>query len=121
MKVPPQTKPALWGALGGAVAAIIIGFSWGGWVTGGKSELAGAAQAQDAVVLAFVPLCVAKAQGDPDKLPGLKKESSYQREKYVVDAGWVSNVTEKYRFSVASACAHTVVEAMDVAAAKKSS
>ena len=38
MQVPAQVKPAAWGAVGGAIAAMIIGFAWGGWVTGGTSE-----------------------------------------------------------------------------------
>ena len=40
MKLPAEVKPALWGVVGGAVAAIVIGFAWGGWVTGGTSEFA---------------------------------------------------------------------------------
>ena len=38
MKLPAEVKPALWGVVGGAVAAIVIGFAWGGWVTGGTSR-----------------------------------------------------------------------------------
>jgi len=39
MKLPIETKPALWGAACGAIALAIVGFSWGGWVTGKKAEL----------------------------------------------------------------------------------
>jgi hypothetical protein len=28
-----NTKPMVWGAVGGAVACMIAGFSWSGWVT----------------------------------------------------------------------------------------
>jgi hypothetical protein len=56
MKIPAQVKPAIWGAIAGAVAAMIIGFVWGGWVTGGTSEKNAGAAAQTAVVQAFVPL-----------------------------------------------------------------
>ena len=120
MNIPTQVKPAAWGVVGGAVAAMIIGFSWGGWVTGGTSHKAGAAQAADAVVQVLVPLCVAKAEAEPEKLIALKKESSYMRDSFVVKAGWVSTVSEKYRSDVAKACATTVVEAMDAAAKKPS-
>jgi hypothetical protein len=75
-----------------AVAAMIIGFAWGGWVTGGMSERNAGVAAQTAVEQAFVPLCVAKAEQQPDQLPLLKKESSYSRKDFVVKAGWVSNV-----------------------------
>ena len=37
MQAPAQLKPALWGAVGGAIALAIVGFTWGGWMTGGKS------------------------------------------------------------------------------------
>ena len=121
MKIPAQVKPAAWGVVGGAIGAMIIGFVWGGWVTGGTATRGATDAAEAAVVQAFVPLCVAKAAEQPDQLVLLKKESSYQRDAFVIKAGWVANVAEKYRSQVARACASTVVEAMDAAAAKKPS
>jgi len=42
----------------------------------------------------------------------LKKESSsYSRRDFVVKAGWVSNVAEKYRRDVAESCATAIAEA----------
>ena len=119
MAIPAQVKPAAWGAAGGAIAAMIIGFAWGGWVTGGTSERAAGAAARTAVEQNFAPLCVAKAEQQPDQLILLKKESSYARTGFVIRAGWVDSVAEKYRSNVAEQCALTIVEAMD-AAAKKS-
>ena len=116
MQIPSQVKPAAWGAAGGAVAAMIIGFAWGGWVTGGTSEKNAGVAAQTAVVQALVPLCVVKAEQQPEQLVLLKKESSYSRTEFVVKAGW-----EKYRRNVAEGCASAVVEAMDAAAAAKKS
>ena len=113
MKLPAQVKPAVWGAIAGAIAAMVIGFVWGGWVTGGTSTANAGAAANAAVVQAFVPLCVAKAEMQPDQLPLLKKESAYSRSDFVVKAGWVSNVTDKYRRDVATACASAIVEVMD--------
>jgi hypothetical protein len=103
---------AVWGAIGGAVAAMIIGFVWGGWVTGGTAGKMETASAEAAVVLAFTPLCVAKAQQQPDQLALLKAESSYNRGDFVIKAGWVDNVSDKYRSAVAKACASTAVEGM---------
>ena len=120
MQVPAQVKPAVWGAVGGAVATIIIGFAWGGWVTGGTSATNAGAAAQSAVVQAFVPLYVARADQQPDQLAPLKAASAYSRYELVIKAGWVANVAEKYRRSVAESCATVIVEAMDAAAAKKS-
>ena len=117
MNVPTWIKPGAWGAIGGAIAAMIIGFSWGGWVTGGTSAKTAAAGAEAAVVQAFVPLCVARAEQQPDQLPAIKTASYYQRGDLVIKAGWVPNVAEKYRTDVANACATAIVEAMDEAAA----
>src|SRR4051794_23686653 len=117
-RIPAQVKPAVWGAIGGAIAATIIGFAWGGWVTGGTSRDNAGVAAQSAVVTAFVPVCVARAERQSDQLPPLKAASSYSRYEFVIKAGWVSGVDEKYRRSVAEACATSLVTAMDEAAAK---
>ena len=112
MNVPASVKPAVWGAIGGAIAAIIVGFAWGGWVTGGTAGLMEEASAEAAVIQAFTPLCVAKAEQQPEKLVPLKEASSYQRDDFVIEAGWVDNVSENYRTEVATACASTLVEGM---------
>jgi hypothetical protein len=112
MKVPEWVKPAVWGVIGGAIAAIIIGFAWGGWVTGGTAVEMAAASAETAVVQALTPLCVVKAEQQPEKLAPLKEESSYQRDNFVIEAGWVDSVSEEYRSEVAESCAEAVVEGM---------
>jgi hypothetical protein len=112
VNVPASVKPAVWGAIGGAIAAIVIGFAWGGWVTGGTAGKMETASAEAAVVQAFTPLCVAKAEQQPEKILLLKEASSYQRDDFVLEAGWVDNVSEKYRTEVATACASTLVEAV---------
>ncbi len=112
VNVSEWLKPAAWGAVGGAIAAIVIGFAWGGWVTAGTAGKMETASAEAAVVQAFTPLCVAKAEKQPEKLVPLKEESSYRRDDFVIAAGWVDNVSEKYRTEVARACASTLVEGM---------
>jgi hypothetical protein len=88
-------------------------FCLGGWVTGGTAGKMETASAEAAVVQAFTPLCVAKAEQQPEKLVPLKEESSYQRDDFVIEAGWVDNVSEQYRAEVATACASTLVEGME--------
>ena len=61
----PGIKEALWGAVGGAIAAMIVGFGWGGWVTGGTAGRMAATQSSTAVVEALVPVCVAQSVNDP--------------------------------------------------------
>jgi hypothetical protein len=111
MKVSEWVKPAMLGVVGGAIAAIVIGFSWGGWITGGSATKMAAASADSAVVQAFTPLCIAKAEQAPAQLALLDKP--WQRHEFVVEAGWVDNVNEKYRRDVARACATAVMEAME--------
>jgi hypothetical protein len=65
------------------------------------------------VGLALTPLCVAKGEQQPEQLVLLKKEGAWNRGDFVIKAGWVGNVNEKYRSAVAKACASTLVEAMD--------
>jgi hypothetical protein len=119
MAISASVKPALWGAVGGAIGAMIIGFAWGGWVTGSKAGVMAADSAEAAIVLAFTPLCVAKAEQQPDQRELLKKESRWSRDTFVIKAGWVVNVTEKYRSEVARVCATAIVEAMDAPAQPK--
>ena len=79
MKIPVETKPALWGMVGGAIAAAIVGFSWGGWVTGGKAEAEATQRANAAVVVALAPGCVERFQRATDvsaNLSALKKVDS---------------------------------------------
>jgi hypothetical protein len=113
MNVPASVKPAVWGAIGGAIAATVIGFAWGGWVTGGTAGRMEAASAEAAIVQAFTPLCVAKAEQQPEKLVPLKEESTWKHDDFVIGAGWVDNVSEEYRTEVARVCASTLVEGME--------
>ena len=85
----------------------------GGWVTGGTASDMQSASAEAAVVQALTPLCVVKAEQGPEQIALLKEESSYQRDDFVVDAGWVDNVSEKYRSEVADACGDSIVEGME--------
>jgi hypothetical protein len=114
MNIPEWVKPAAWGVVGGGAAAIVVGFAWGGWVTGGTATQMGAASAEAAVVQAFTPLCVAKAEQEPDQLARLQDERRWQHDDFVIEAGWVSNVKEEYRAEVARACATAALEAMEV-------
>ena len=95
MKMSENVKPALWGAVGGAVAMSVIGF-WGlGWTTGGNAERVAQGRADTAVAAALVPFCVAKAEQDPDatKLVKFRAEtSSWSGDKIVRDAGWATTL-----------------------------
>jgi hypothetical protein len=109
MKFPTNTKPLLWGAVIGAVACMIVGFSWGGWVTGSTARKDAATAAHDAVVVALAPICAERyrAQSDgPAKIAELAKESSYTRGTIVEKSGYALMPGSKTTDSdVARACA----------------
>ena len=112
MNIPDWVKPTAWGVVGGAVVAITVGFSWGGWVTRGTAVELAATRAESAVVQVFTPLCVASAEQQPEQILLMEKESSWKRDDFVVEAGWVNNVSEAYQAEVAVACASAVLEAL---------
>src|SRR5512144_2966912 len=93
MKIPAETKPALWGVVGGAILAAITGFTWGGWVTGGTAESTASQRASSAVVAALAPICVEKFKTNADgaaNLTTLKKTDSWSQGEYVEKGGWAT-------------------------------
>ena len=72
---------------------MIVGFAWGGWVTGSTAREMAEVVAEDAVVDRLSPICVAQFNqdlGKDQKLKELRETSSYQRRKYVQDQGWAT-------------------------------
>lgn len=93
MKIPAETKPAVWGAVGGAIALAFIGFTWGGWVTGGSSAQAAKQGAETAVVAALAPICAMQFRDQPDatgKLVELKALGSYAQSGFIEKGGWAT-------------------------------
>lgn len=111
MKLPVETKPVLWGMAGGAIAAAIVGFSWGGWVTGGKAEAEATQRADTAVVVALAPVCVERFQRALDvsaNLAALTKADSWSRGDFIEKGGWATAPGSKASdqvSAVAKACA----------------
>ena len=111
MKVPIEMKPALWGMAGGAIAATIVGFSWGGWVTGSRAEADAAQRANAAVVVALAPVCVERFQRATDvsaNLAALKKTDAWSQGDFVEKGGWATPPGSKAQdqaSAVAKACA----------------
>ena len=93
MNIPEWFKPGLKGAAVGAAALAIVGFTWGGWVTGGTAKEMAADQAKLEVVAALVPICIQQSSLDPqvvETLAQLREASSYQRSDMVMKAGWAT-------------------------------
>jgi hypothetical protein len=112
MQTPEWLKPGLYGAACGAVALAVIGFSWGGWVTGGTARTMAADQSKAEVVTALSLICVDQSKRDPqlvERIALLKAASSYERGDLVMKNGWATmpGTTEGDRL-VAIACADKV-------------
>lgn len=111
MNIPVETKPALWGMAGGAIAAAIVGFSWGGWVTGGTAEADATQRANAAVVSALAPVCVERFQRANDvaaNRDALKKVDAWSQGDFIEKGGWASTPGAKSSeqlSAVAKACA----------------
>jgi len=56
-----QTR--VWGVVIGAVAMMIIGFSWWGWVLGSTAESMARESANAALVTAFAPIALRSSWG----------------------------------------------------------
>ena len=112
MKTPEWLKPGLYGAICGAAALAIGGFSWGGWVTGGTAHRLAAEQSQTDVVASLSAICVDQSKRDPqmtERMAVLKTTASYNRGDEVMKNGWATmpGTTEPNR-QVARACAEKI-------------
>src|SRR4051812_50200652 len=82
MQSPEWLIPGLYGAACGAIALAVVGFSWGGWVTGGKAEMIADQRARADVVAALTAICADQAKHDPllaERVALLKTTDSYSR------------------------------------------
>ena len=109
MNTPKWLKPGVSGAVVGAAALAIVGFSWGGWVTGATAAKLAGSQAKREVVAALVPICLERSSQDPqagDTLTELKNTSSYKRVDVLMETGWATMPgASKPSRDVARACA----------------
>jgi hypothetical protein len=100
-----KIKYGVWGLVVGAVIAMILGFSWGGWTTPGTTKT----MTEDAVLASQAAICVAQFMKQPnpeEKLKELEKISSWKRAEFIEKGGWDKMPgQEKADYAVARACA----------------
>ncbi len=117
MRIPEWIKPAVWGGIFGAVAITIVGFSADWVVTTASASEQAEAKADQAVIAALTPVCVAqfkKAAQDSQQthLAALEDQSSWLRGDYIEEHGWAtmpgSNEPDD---EVADACARELLKA----------
>jgi hypothetical protein len=106
-------KPGLLGAFIGAIALAVVGFTQLGWVSANTAESMAIKRADAAVVKALVPICVARAQMDPETGPKLQElgavTSKWDRRSFVEKAGWAMMPGEEVsNKGLAEACAQAL-------------
>ena len=104
-KIKEMIKPLVWGAVGGAILTIIIGFALGGWVLGGAAQ----ERLDTAVLPLAAEICANNFKADPDfekHLAALKEKDNWQRDSYIKEKGkWaVMAGDDAPRGGVADAC-----------------
>ena len=108
MNTPEWFKPGIYGAAVGAAVLGIVGFTWGGWVTGGTAQDRAMAMSHDDVVAAMVPVCIDMARSVTEraaKLAAIREASTYQRRDALMETGWATVPgTESPDRDIAQAC-----------------
>jgi len=99
----------------GAVASMVVGFSWGGWMTGSTANKLAAEQADTAVVAALTPICVERFLQNTNAKTNLealrKMTSNWEQGEYLQKGGWVTQpgaTSSDYR--LARACAEKLAQ-----------
>ena len=108
----PTKTVLFWSVVAAVILTIIVGFSWGGWVTGGTAQKMAEVAATQAVVERLSLICLDQFSQDPDKAQKLSEfivTKTYQRDDYVTDQGWATMFgDEKPDRNVAFACAKLI-------------
>lgn len=91
MTIPKNTKPMIWGAVIGAILCAVLGFGWGGWVTGSTASKEAGIAAHNATVAALAPFCAERFRAQSDsaaRLAELAKASTWERSGVVEKSGF---------------------------------
>ena len=109
MKKYPSLKPGIWGAVIGAAAISVIGFTSFGWTLGSTAERMAQERSQAAVVGVLAPICVERFQHQADaatKLTEFNKVSSWDRRSIIEKSGWATAPgSDTANSAVVTACA----------------
>ena len=100
-----KIKAGIWGLIGGAIIAMVIGFQWGGWATASTTQKI----SEEAVLKSQATICVAqfmKESKTKGTMAELQKMGSYDRADFIAKGGWDKMPGQKEAASgVSTACA----------------
>lgn len=89
----PSLTRLLQGAFVGAVATMVIGFNWGGWMLERTAREMAVKDTGSALVAVLSPMCADKFRGGPDatvNMVELKKVSSWMQDSFIQKGGWAT-------------------------------
>jgi len=94
MNTPEWLKPGLIGAVVGGIVVAVAGFAGAGWSTAGTAGRTGQTMADQQLVAAFVPVCLERAEADPEraaKLETIRQPTTATRQRdALMAAGWAT-------------------------------
>lgn len=120
----PSKTAMAWTTAGAVVGALVLGFTWGGWVTGGTADEMARRAGLDAQAELAATVCVHQFTQGGDaraQLASLKDVSSYRRSRFVEEGGWATMPgAERPLRNVGRVCAERLLELQlpEVAAAE---
>lgn len=110
----PSKALWFWSCAGTAVVVMVLGFTAGGWVTGGTAQQMAETAAEEARTELAASVCVEKFMSGPNAaaaLADLKESNSWNRDDFVTDGGWVTLAgMEEPVEGAADLCADKLVE-----------
>ena len=117
----PSKAGLLWSCVGCSVATMIVGFAWGGWVTGGTATRMATDAAQNARAQIAAASCVYRFNQGPEvaaQLAELKKVQSYEVNSLLEKGGWATMPGDPEPVvGAANICAHNLMNPTVVKAA----
>lgn len=110
----PSKSLWFWSCAGCAVLTMVAGFTLGGWVTKGTASDMAADARRDGRIELAADVCVARFKNSDSfaaSLAALKSESSWSRDNFLADGGWVTltGMTEPVN-GAAERCAKTLAD-----------
>jgi len=101
----------------GALATVVIGFNWGGWVRGSTAQKMADDKVNAEIVALYTPQCISRFEAQanmPAHWAALKKASNdYDQESFIAKTGFATPPGAKAaNDGVADACANKLMTAL---------
>ncbi len=90
----PTKSTLMWACVASVAVTLVVGFTWGGWMTGASAREQAATAANVARGELASQICVVRFNAQPDAAARLTElnaiSSSYERRRFVEDGGWAT-------------------------------